>query len=83
MTKLTEVDMEHNKIFDISRLDRINLTSLGFTNNRIEDVISLKCLTALTVLPIAENQISDISPLKSLTKLTELYLRENQIKSLR
>ena len=38
MTKLTEVDMEHNKIFDISMLDRINLTSLGLTKNRIEDV---------------------------------------------
>ena len=80
MVNLTDLDLDDNKISDISPLkDLINLAVLDLHNNEITDVSPLKDMVNLTDLDLDDNEISDISPLKDMTNLTVLDLDGNQI----
>jgi len=80
LSSMTELDLRHNRITDISILGSLtNLTTLYLNNNRITDISFLGSLTNLTTLHLGYNQITDISFLGSLTNLTTLDLDDNQI----
>jgi internalin A len=80
LSSLTELDLCHNQITDISFLGSLtNLTTLNLCRNQITDISFLGSLTNLTTLHLGGNRITDISFLGSLTNLTTLYLSHNQI----
>ena len=80
LTSLTQLNLAHNSISDISPLaDLTNLTSLELWNNDLSDISPLADLTNLTSLGLRSNSVSDISPLADLTNLTSLDLWANDI----
>jgi Leucine-rich repeat (LRR) protein len=79
MSTLERLDMENNRISDIS--DFNNLTSLKSSylyNNNISDISSLSNLGNLEALLINGNRISDINPLKNMN-LKRLRINENPL----
>jgi len=81
LTSLTELDLTHNQLTDISALTSLSdLTTLSLGNNyKLTDISALTALTGLKRLFLQGNQLTDISALKSLTDLTELYLGGNRL----
>jgi len=80
LTNLTELQLWHNEITDISALSGlVSLDNLSLYNNRISDISALSGLTALTILRLHNNEIADISALSGLVLLRSLDLNRNQI----
>jgi internalin A len=87
LTGLTSLNLNFNKIHDISFLGKLTgLTTLSLGNdyriiyqNHISNISFLGKLTGLTVLNLRYNQISDGRFLENLTGLTALYLGSNKI----
>jgi len=82
LTKLTKLDLQGNRISEISSLclhSFPDLTELALWNNLITDISELRGLTNLTFLALGSNQITDISPLNNLKKLKYLDLMNNPI----
>jgi Leucine-rich repeat (LRR) protein len=74
LINLTWVDLDHNKITDLSPLASLtNLTFLYLQNNQITDVSPLASLTKLIWLDLQYNKITDVSPLASLTNCKVHY----------
>jgi Leucine-rich repeat (LRR) protein len=79
-TNLTNLDLSHNDISDISPLANLNnLKELNLGSNNITDISTLAGLSNLTTLHLDGNQIDDISGLTGMSNLITLYLNRNQI----
>ena len=79
MQDLTDLDLSHNRIADVSPLANLhNLTDLDLSHNRISDVSPLAALENLTHLDIGFNSIQDksvlFSALSALKNLVSLDL---------
>ena len=80
MATLGALSATNKNIISLTGLESaINLTELGFRDNRISDLSPLAGLTKLTTLDLRDNSISDISPLARLTNLTTLRLGQNNV----
>ena len=85
--ELTSLDLNNNKISDISNLDNfINLTTLTLNNNKVSNISALSNLKKLTTLTLNDNNISDISQLENLIengkiKFTNLNLSNNLLQT--
>ena len=80
MATLEALYATNKNIISLTGLESaINLTELGFRDNRISDLSPLAGLTKLTILDLRDNSISDISPLARLTNLTALRLGQNNV----
>ena len=83
LISLKKLSLYHNKISDLSSLEKLcQLTALDLSNNQISDLSSLEKLCQLTALDLSNNQLSDLSSLEKLSTLTSLYLRSNQLSDL-
>jgi Leucine-rich repeat (LRR) protein len=79
-TNLTELDLWHNQISDISPLGNLtNLTYLELGDNGISDISPLANLTNLMYLYLYSNEIGDIFSIGNLTNLKSLSLQYNQV----
>ena len=80
LTALTELELSHNSISDISVLENLTaLAALELSHNSISDISVLENLTSLKWLYLSYNSISDISVLENLTSLKMLWLGGNSI----
>ncbi len=80
LTKLTSLDLYHNRVNDISPLENMtNLEKLWLNDNQVTDISPLQNLTDLKRLFVNENNISDISVLSNLTALDHINLSYNSI----
>ncbi len=81
--RLSELDLENNKISDISPLDKLPaLEKLELDRNLISDLAVFATLGAfpdLSNLDLGKNNIIDLTPLAGLTGLEELDLENNLI----
>ncbi len=81
-SKLKELYLDNNNLFDISLLSQTPmLTLLTLSNNNLEsdDIAVLADKVYLTYLSLNNNNLTDISALNKLTALTELRLQCNNI----
>jgi internalin A len=88
---LTELDLDGNKIADITPLARLtSLTELCLYKNfgaqgnpKISDLSPLSNLTKLKKLDLGRlNRVRNLSPLSALTNLREFYLYSKNLKDL-
>ena len=78
LTKLKELNLQRNKITDLSPLVGLkNLQELNLSDNIFTDLSPLEGLTNLKELDLSRNNISDLSPLEGLSNLQELNLSAN------
>lgn len=79
MTTLERLDVENNKISDISAFKNlVNLRSSYLYNNKLNNISALSKLSKLEALLINGNNIKDITPLKDLN-LKRLYVNGNPL----
>ncbi|MCA9129349.1 MAG: leucine-rich repeat domain-containing protein [Planctomycetales bacterium] len=77
---LEELDLEDNKIYDISAIAELKLLlSVTLTDNNITDIKPLANLTRMQYLQLDDNQVIDISPLENISNMRSLYLGGNRI----
>lgn len=80
LAKLEDLNLENNKISDISFLEKVNkLTSLNLNKNNVENIEAVSNLKDLVYLYLKNNKISNIDALKSLNKLSNLTLSNNNV----
>jgi Leucine-rich repeat (LRR) protein len=78
--KLVKLNLSHNKITNIVKLDALtNLQKLFLYNNQITKIEGLETLTNLQLLWLYGNKITKIEGLNTLTILQELDLSYNKI----
>ncbi|HSI66289.1 MAG TPA: CotH kinase family protein [Planococcus sp. (in: firmicutes)] len=79
-TGLKELDIEGNKVADLSFLeDMSQLEKLTIRDNKIEELNPLKSVSALTHLNARGNRIQSIEAIGELHNLRDLNLRNNQV----
>jgi protein phosphatase 1 regulatory subunit 7 len=78
---LEEFDVYDNRIKHISSHvnDKVNLTTLDLSFNKIRNIKNIDKLVKLTNLYFVQNKIEEIKNLETLTKLTNLELGGNRI----
>ncbi|CAL6023541.1 Conserved_hypothetical protein [Hexamita inflata] len=78
LTNLTELDLQNNKISDISSISKLkNLKKLYLSYNYIEDISTLKSLLNLTHLFLSSNKLTSYK--LALPNLVELSLSGNKL----
>ncbi|MCT4507947.1 MAG: leucine-rich repeat protein [Tepidibacter sp.] len=79
ITTVERLDMENNKISDISEFNNlVNLRSSYLYNNKITDISPVSKLDKLEALLIHDNNITDITPLKEMN-LKRLRIQGNPL----
>ena len=83
MTRLEELDLNHNEITSIYQFEispsRSTLVRLNLSDNQISDVMSLSFLTTLEELDLSGNGIPAVSGLKKIQTLKRLNLSGNPL----
>jgi tetratricopeptide (TPR) repeat protein len=82
-TNLDALDLDYNKITDITPLAKlIRLKKLELNNNNITDIAPLSALNSLENLRLRNNPLRNIEALKTVLNLKELHLSVTQVSDL-